>query len=114
MSASSTLVKVLAGVAGAGLVYGLATRDTSHVNKSRGSSHDEEPFSTVLNKIRRISPKKEEKFRQAIQECRELVKQFKEKTGAPGVVIGVSVDGEIIWEEGKKLLKIIFPHKLNT
>lgn len=101
MSGTSTLIKVLAGVAGAGVVYGLATKDTSHVNKSRGWFHDEEPFSTVLKKIRRVSPKNEVKFRQAIQECRELVNQFKEKTGAPGVVIGVSVDGEIVWEEGK-------------
>ncbi|KAL0269714.1 UNVERIFIED_CONTAM: hypothetical protein PYX00_007353 [Menopon gallinae] len=47
-----------------------------------------------------VSQAQGNKYDAVFQRCRELVKKFQHETGAPGVVVGVSVDGNVIWEEG--------------
>lgn len=99
MSGAKTIAKVIAGAAGAGLIYQFAIKDTTtHVDDL--SLHDREPNSNVLISRVRIASGCEEKYRLAIEKSRDLVNRLKERYGAPGVVIGVSVDGQIIWEEG--------------
>lgn len=36
----------------------------------------------------------------AIDKSKELITLYKEETGAPGIVVGVSIDGKTVWEEG--------------
>ncbi|XP_060770827.1 serine beta-lactamase-like protein LACTB, mitochondrial isoform X2 [Neoarius graeffei] len=40
------------------------------------------------------------KYRAAIEISRDLIQRIKDEVGAPGVVIGVSVDGTQVWGEG--------------
>jgi hypothetical protein len=37
----------------------------------------------------------------AIMKARDLAYRMKDEVGAPGLVIGVSVNGETVWSEGK-------------
>ncbi|CAH6873705.1 serine beta-lactamase-like protein LACTB, mitochondrial [Phodopus roborovskii] len=39
-------------------------------------------------------------FSRAIQSSRDLLHRIKDEVGAPGIVIGVSVDGKEVWSEG--------------
>ncbi|XP_036431983.1 serine beta-lactamase-like protein LACTB, mitochondrial [Colossoma macropomum] len=45
-------------------------------------------------------PHNTSKYRAAIEISRDLVQRIKDEVGAPGVVIGVSVDGTQVWCEG--------------
>lgn len=116
MNGAKTIAKLVAGAAGAGLIYNFATKDTTTTTSLAEADnpsirHDSrEPNSNnVLISRRRIASGKEKKYRLAVEKSRDLVARFKERCGAPGVVIGVSVDGQIIWEEGKKRMN----HSIN-
>ncbi|GAB6019367.1 hypothetical protein CHUAL_000955 [Chamberlinius hualienensis] len=43
---------------------------------------------------------KQTKFYTAIEKSKALVEKFQAITGAPGIVVGVTVDGKTAWEEG--------------
>lgn len=45
-------------------------------------------------------PRKADRYGNAIKVSRDLVERIKAEVGAPGVVVGVSVDGEQVWCEG--------------
>ena len=58
-------------------------------------------LSFSINKAQpNISQAETEKFYQAINESREIVKQFMEESKVPGMSAAVSVNGELIWSEG--------------
>ncbi|KAG8229272.1 hypothetical protein J437_LFUL009632, partial [Ladona fulva] len=40
------------------------------------------------------------KINEAIKQSRKLINRLKNEVGAPGIVVGVSVDGEQVWKEG--------------
>ncbi|XP_020824308.1 serine beta-lactamase-like protein LACTB, mitochondrial [Phascolarctos cinereus] len=41
-----------------------------------------------------------ERFARAIESSRDLLHRIKDEVGAPGIVVGVSVDGKEVWSEG--------------
>ncbi|XP_062998808.1 serine beta-lactamase-like protein LACTB, mitochondrial [Elgaria multicarinata webbii] len=45
-------------------------------------------------------PPREEGFSRAVTSSRDLLQRVKDEVGAPGIVIGVSVDGKEVWLEG--------------
>ena len=58
-------------------------------------------LSFSINKAQpNISQAETEKFYQAINESREIVKQFMDESKVPGMSAAVSVNGELIWSEG--------------
>lgn len=44
----------------------------------------------------------------AIVKARELAYRQKDEVGAPGIVIGVSINGKTVWEEGKVFVVVYF------
>jgi imidazole glycerol phosphate synthase subunit HisF len=50
---------------------------------------------TAVNEKQKIS------INDAIVKARELACRRKDEVGAPGIVIGVSINGKTVWEEGK-------------
>lgn len=96
MNRTITFASIVSGVAGAGIAYAFKSVDTFSDN---GIPYFERN-SNSLNPIVRILPDPKQKFETAIKVSQELVKRFKDEIGAPGLVIGVSVDGKIVWEEG--------------
>lgn len=58
-------------------------------------------LSFSINKAQaNIKQSETEKFYQAINESREIVKQFMNENKVPGMSAAVSVDGKLIWSEG--------------
>ena len=58
-------------------------------------------LSFSINKAQpNISQAETEKFYQAINESREIVKQFMDESKVPGMAAAVSVNGKLIWSEG--------------
>ncbi|XP_036593035.1 serine beta-lactamase-like protein LACTB, mitochondrial [Trichosurus vulpecula] len=45
-------------------------------------------------------PPPPERFARAIESSRDLLHRIKDEVGAPGIVVGVSVDGKEVWSEG--------------
>ncbi|XP_074090437.1 serine beta-lactamase-like protein LACTB, mitochondrial isoform X2 [Macrotis lagotis] len=45
-------------------------------------------------------PPAPERFSRAIESSRDLLHRIKDEVGAPGIVVGVSVDGREVWSEG--------------
>ncbi|XP_046396312.1 uncharacterized protein LOC124163441 isoform X2 [Ischnura elegans] len=43
---------------------------------------------------------KKSKIESAIAEAREKIARLKNEVGAPAIIVGVSVDGEVLWKEG--------------
>lgn len=39
-------------------------------------------------------------FKSAIKQAKSVIKGFKEEIGSPGVVVAVSIDGKVVWNEG--------------
>ncbi|XP_067140848.1 serine beta-lactamase-like protein LACTB, mitochondrial isoform X2 [Centruroides vittatus] len=39
-------------------------------------------------------------YRVAIKKSRDLLRRVKDETGAPGIIVGVSIDGKPVWQEG--------------
>ncbi|KAJ6664205.1 hypothetical protein lerEdw1_008423 [Lerista edwardsae] len=48
-------------------------------------------------------PSRKRGFSRAVQRSRDLLQRVKDEAGAPGIVIGVSVDGKVVWSEGEWL-----------
>ncbi|XP_071451543.1 uncharacterized protein [Hetaerina americana] len=46
------------------------------------------------------SDEKKEKIKNAIEQARERIQRLKNEIGAPAIVVGVSVNGEVVWKEG--------------
>jgi hypothetical protein len=46
----------------------------------------------------------------AIVKARELAYRRKDEVGAPGIVIGVSINGKTVWEEGKRDVSMLLFH----
>lgn len=99
MNKTTTLVGFVSGLSGAAIAYAFKSRDTIH---SEGVTKCFEPNLNILSPHIRIS-ENAQKFETAIKKSRELVRRFNCQVGNPGLVIGVSVDGSIIWEEGNKI-----------
>ncbi|XP_044518370.1 serine beta-lactamase-like protein LACTB, mitochondrial [Gracilinanus agilis] len=45
-------------------------------------------------------PPASERYARAIESSRDLLHRIKDEVGAPGIVVGVSVDGKEVWSEG--------------
>lgn len=96
-----TFVSVVAGSAvgwGASQFYSI---DKTGSNRSEGYQFANSDNSNQLIPKQWISQEQGHKYDVALKRCRELVKRFQHESGAPGVVVGVSVDGTVIWKEGK-------------
>lgn len=102
MNKSSALVGIVSGLFGAGSVYILKSKDTI-ANEAVPKSL--EANSNILNPKIRLSENKLKNYETAVKKSQELVKRFKDEIGVPGLVIGVSVDGNTVWEEGNKKKK---------
>ncbi|CAH1273229.1 LACTB [Branchiostoma lanceolatum] len=92
------LVGGLAGLIGVGLGTSVALwSSVSHfLGDCEVSTGQQLPEESVLS-----SPKDQTTRLQAvITEARDLVQRVKDEVGAPGVVVGVSVDGKEVWTEG--------------
>lgn len=109
MNKSSALVGIVSGLFGAGSVYILKSKDTI-ANEAVPKSL--EANSNILNPKIRLSENKLKNYETAVKKSQELVKRFKDEIGVPGLVIGVSVDGNTVWEEGNKKKKIKLPLNL--
>jgi len=48
----------------------------------------------------RRSKIREEQFHSAIKKADKVVKRFKEEGGLPGISVGVSVNGDVVWKTG--------------
>lgn len=110
MNKSSALVGIVSGLFGAGSVYILKSKDTI-ANEAVPKSL--EANSNILNPKIRLSENKLKNYETAVKKSQELVKRFKDEIGVPGLVIGVSVDGNTVWEEGNKK-KIKLPLNLKS
>jgi hypothetical protein len=56
----------------------------------------------VSSSVRTAAYKKQKiSVNEAILKARELAWRRKNEVGAPGIVIGVSINGKTVWEEGK-------------
>lgn len=42
------------------------------------------------------------RLEKAKSKARDLLLRVKDEAGAPGIVIGVSIDGKVVWKEGAK------------
>lgn len=43
---------------------------------------------------------RDNRYTNAIRESKDLIRKIKDEVGAPGIVVGVSIDGTVVWEEG--------------
>lgn len=48
---------------------------------------------------------KEALLQEAIQKSRMLCKRVKNEMGLPGLTVGVSINGKMVWQEGTKVLQ---------
>ncbi|XP_064649471.1 serine beta-lactamase-like protein LACTB, mitochondrial [Lineus longissimus] len=56
---------------------------------------------TVLGQGDQVNvSRKRRTLENAIQESRDIIQRVKDEVGAPGIVVGVCVDGEHVWKEG--------------
>ncbi|KAK6639306.1 hypothetical protein RUM43_007578 [Polyplax serrata] len=97
MNKTSSVVSFISGLGGAGVAYAILSRDTK---VCESVTPVKAPNSNVLNPSVRISNNRDKKFEIAIKKSQEMANIFRDEIGTPGLVIGVSVDGKTIWEEG--------------
>lgn len=97
MNKTASVVSFISGLGGAGVAYAILSRDTK---VCESVTPVKAPNSNVLNPSVRISNNRDKKFEIAIKKSQEMAKIFRDEIGTPGLVIGVSVDGKTIWEEG--------------
>jgi hypothetical protein len=66
------------------------------------TENNEGGFFPVSSFVRtRVNEKQKISINEAIVKARELACRRKDEVGAPGIVIGVSINGKTVWEEGK-------------
>ncbi|KAM9062158.1 serine beta-lactamase-like protein LACTB, mitochondrial [Sarcophilus harrisii] len=58
------------------------------------------PVPALLPRAQSAPPPPPERFARAIESSRDLLHRIKDEVGAPGIVVGVSVDGKEVWSEG--------------
>ncbi|XP_074150997.1 serine beta-lactamase-like protein LACTB, mitochondrial [Sminthopsis crassicaudata] len=58
------------------------------------------PIPALLPRQQSAPPPPPERFARAIESSRDLLHRIKDEVGAPGIVVGVSVDGKEVWSEG--------------
>jgi hypothetical protein len=60
-------------------------------------------FFPVSSSVRTaVYEKQKISINEAIAKAKELACRRKDEVGAPGIVIGVSINGKTVWEEGKR------------
>jgi hypothetical protein len=65
-------------------------------------TENNEGFFPVSSSVRTaVYEKQKISINEAIVKARELACRRKDEVGAPGIVIGVSINGKTVWEEGK-------------
>jgi hypothetical protein len=66
------------------------------------TENNEAVFFPASSFVRTAAYKKQKiSLNEAILKSRELACRRKDEVGAPGIVIGVSINGKTVWEEGK-------------
>lgn len=95
MNLTRTVAAFVAGAAGTGLCLSLTPF------KDSTKSVHAEPNLNVLTMRNFVLSEFKTKYDTAIEKSREILNRFKDEHGAPGVVIGVSVNGRVVWEEGR-------------
>ncbi|XP_035694837.1 serine beta-lactamase-like protein LACTB, mitochondrial [Branchiostoma floridae] len=95
---SRRLVRGLAGLIG----VGLGTSVVVWSSVSHFLSDCEEPTAQQPSEEGALSTTKDQttRLQTVITEARDLVQRVKDEVGAPGIVVGVSVDGKEVWTEG--------------
>ncbi|KAI8494774.1 hypothetical protein Bbelb_273790 [Branchiostoma belcheri] len=96
--AARRFVGGLAGLIGVGLGTSAVLWSTA----SHFLSDCEEPAGKQLSEEDVLAPPKDQttRLQTVITEARDLVQRVKDEVGAPGMVVGVSVDGKEVWTEG--------------
>lgn len=65
------------------------------------TEHNEESVFPVSSSVRTaVYEKQKRSINEAVVKARELACRRKDEVGAPGIVIGVSINGKTVWEEG--------------
>ncbi|XP_032621342.2 serine beta-lactamase-like protein LACTB, mitochondrial isoform X1 [Chelonoidis abingdonii] len=82
-----------AGAWGWGVGLGLALG----VKVAAGCEQEGAPRGEAAGEVKPPPPRG---FARAIESSRDLLQRIKDEVGAPGIVIGVSVDGKEVWSEG--------------
>ncbi|KAF0885974.1 LACTB protein, partial [Crocuta crocuta] len=90
-------------VGGLGLGLGLAlgspgAPDPEALPQAESLPSQEQPLAQWSPQIPMPSPTR--RFARAIDSSRDLLHRIKDEVGAPGIVVGVSVDGKEVWSEG--------------
>jgi hypothetical protein len=48
-----------------------------------------------------VAPDRGSRLEEAKSKARDLLLRAKDEAGAPGLVVGVSIDGKVVWKEGE-------------
>jgi hypothetical protein len=48
-----------------------------------------------------VAPDRVSRLEEAKSKARDLLLRAKDEAGAPGLVVGVSIDGKVVWKEGE-------------
>ncbi|XP_071070331.1 serine beta-lactamase-like protein LACTB, mitochondrial isoform X3 [Dasypus novemcinctus] len=90
-------VKLAGGLRGAAPAPAPAAPD-SEASPPAERPPQEQPLALCAPQTAAALPSK--RFTRAIESSRDLLHRIKDEVGAPGIVVGVSVDGKEVWSEG--------------
>lgn len=100
MNTTKVLTAVAAGGSAVSYLWWLNQPQSNYLDKVR--RHDSPPVVACANPLRsEVSPDRLAQLEAAKSKARDLLLRVKDEVGAPGLVVGVSIDGKVVWKEGK-------------
>ncbi|GAB5572398.1 serine beta-lactamase-like protein LACTB [Prionailurus iriomotensis] len=101
-------VKLAGGLRGAAPTQSPGAPDPEASPQAEPLPPQEQPFVPWSAQTPMLPPTR--RFARAIDSSRDLLHRIKDEVGAPGIVVGVSVDGKEVWSEGFQFLSLRFSH----